>query len=114
MGGQLCAQVVEVSFVSAWLTAWRTWLKKPANTANSRPGKIDLRPYLCKHNLLLVDLNFPGDKAAFEIISEGEWDALVEKYVDTTMNIARLAATGSFLQLPNKAKQKYLCRSSYP
>lgn len=61
-----------------WLSRWREWLKKP--TEVDRPRAIDLRPYLCEHTGLTSDLSYNDDSKAFEIITEDEWQALIQTY----------------------------------
>lgn len=53
-------------------------MKKPNSL--ERPHAIDLRPFLCGHNRLEFDFNFPDDRKHFEIVYDEEWHALKAIY----------------------------------
>lgn len=45
-----------------------------------KPHSIDLRPFLCTHELLTYDFNYREERKPFEFLYESEWDALMTYY----------------------------------
>lgn len=76
--GYRCRQLKVLFFASAWMNAWRDWVKKPSTS--EEPHAIDLRPFLCEHVGLKFDFDFPDDRKNFEIVYEDEWHALKAIY----------------------------------
>lgn len=58
-----------------FLRDWKRWLVHP--TENPRPERVDNSPFLCEHDMLAFDPNYPEDMdSTLCIIDQSEWDIL--------------------------------------
>lgn len=58
-----------------FLRDWKRWLVHP--TENLRPEEVNNAPFMCEHDMLAFDPNYPEDiDSTLCVIDQGEWDTL--------------------------------------
>ena len=63
-----------------FVRSWNQWLNRPADVP--RPEMIDNTPFICEHNLLVLDPNSPSDFNSYlAIVKRSDWDVLETLYV---------------------------------
>ena len=65
-----------MSVFADWLDDVRKWTRS-SNKKMDKPDVIDLTEHFCQHSRLLVDLSTLSDRKKFELVTEGEWAALL-------------------------------------
>lgn len=59
---------------TAFVKKWKLWLHRP--TEAPRPDSVDNLPFICEHDMLLLDPNSSTDLDSFVVIKRSDWDIL--------------------------------------